>query len=114
MNHRKHWERVRELGCIVSGTNQFVTIHHCHGGSITDHLGWDASPGMGRRQNHFLVIPLALELHSVGPEAIDGSMGVRKWESIYGTQIDMLKEVNKRLPYNLWAAAEVVEPCTKP
>ncbi len=62
------------------------------------------NPGMGERNNPFLQIPLIFHLHT-GPQGIDGSMGVKKWESIYGRQTSHLHDVNKQLDYDLWEQA---------
>lgn len=54
------------------------------------------------RSNHWLVIPLRIDLHSIGPNAIDGTCGVLTWEKMYGRQVDHLDEVSRRLGYNVW------------
>lgn len=98
--HRKHWERVRGLGCIVTGSKTDVTIHHCHGGSMSD-AGFRS--GMAQRgASHWLVIPLVAQLHSTGSDAIDGGIGVRTWEEKHGKQTDLLDEVGRRLKVNIW------------
>lgn len=113
MNHRKHWENVRALGCCVSRNTETVTIHHCHGGSIRDFFGELCMPGTGKRQNHFLVIPLAAKYH-VGDFGIDTGMGVFKgvkdWEETMGTQIQWLLWVNHRLDYDIFDLAGVPTP----
>lgn len=104
---QRHQDAVRELGCLVTGFSTDVTIHHVHGGSISERLselGLDPTKGLGMRgHSEWLVIPLTLTLHSLGPTAIDGSMGVRTWESVYGKQADMVDRVGKLLGYDLWA-----------
>ena len=109
MNHRKHWENVRSIGCVVCGTTQDVTIHHCHGGSIIDFFGYEQNPGMAQRQNHFLVIPLAAKYH-VGDYGIDSGMGVKSWEALYGTQVMWLVHVNSKLDYDIFDLAGVPNP----
>lgn len=90
---RDHWERVRRLGCIVSFSDD-ATIHHVHGGSIAAHLGAVGMPGVGQKQNDWLVIPLAPRLHT-GAQGIDNgmNMNVAKWEAKYGSQWDYLMKV---------------------
>lgn len=113
MNHRKHWEKVRELGCCVSRTDQGVTIHHVHGGSVRDFYGEICMPGLARKQNDFLVIPLAAKYH-VGKFGIDTGMGVfkgvKEWEAAIGSQLYWLKWVNKRLNYDIFELAGVPYP----
>jgi hypothetical protein len=113
MNHRKHWEKVRALGCCVSNTDQGVTIHHCHGGSVVDFFGKECMPGEGQRQNHFLVIPLAEKYHT-GDYGIDTGMGmfkgVKDWERVMGKQVDWLNWVNKHLEYDIFELAGVPAP----
>jgi len=109
MNYRKHWENVRELGCVISHTTYGVTIHHCHGGSVIDWFGKENSPGMSQRQNHWLVIPLAAKFHT-GDEGIDAGFGVRRWEEVYGDQVKHLMAVAERLPYSIWEMAKLPDP----
>lgn len=108
MNHREHWENVRALGCCVSYTDQNVTIHHCHGGSIIDYFGKAQSPGMAQRQNHFLVIPLAAEYHT-GQHGID-TMPTEEWEGLFGEQVEYLIWVNDHLWYDIFDEAGVPAP----
>jgi hypothetical protein len=96
---KQHWHNVAELGCIVSGAPS-PTLHHVHGGSVTQELGFDWQPGMAQKQNHFLVIPLAARLHT-GNEGIDSGMGVQSWELLYGTQMDHLRAVSEALGYDV-------------
>ena len=62
------------------------------------------NPGMAERNNPFFQIPLMLEYHT-GPRGIDGSLGVATWEAMYGTQVELLGEVNDQLVYDLWEQA---------
>lgn len=82
-DRREHYSRVAALGCIITGETD-VEIHHCYG------LQFPV------RRDHRPVIPLAARLHrgSYG-EAIHA--GKEKWESIYGTQEELLELTNKRL-----------------
>lgn len=97
-----HWGRLRDMGCIVSGRPN-PTIHHCHGGSM---LLRGITKGAGLKTSDWLVIPLAVELHSIGPSAIDGIMGVPTWEFLYGTQAEYLDRISKTLGVDVWAKAE--------
>jgi len=97
---KRHWDKVASLGCIVTGITP-ATIHHIHGGSVKL-LG--IHKGMGQKANDWLVLPLAYALHT-GVEGIDGSMGVLTWEKKYGSQVEHLDEVCRRLGYNVWQKA---------
>ena len=100
----KHEKNLRELRCIIS-RNPSVTLHHCHGGSMAE-SGW--AVGMGQKQNPFLQIPLNAHYH-VGDMGIDYGVGVLTWELRFGKQMELLEEVNQKLPYNLWEEARAWE-----
>lgn len=103
---KAHHDLVARLGCIVTGSGYQVTIHHVHGGSISERLsemGLSPTKGLSLRgHGDWLVIPLTLELHSLGPQAIDGQLGVGRWEALYGRQSDMVDQVGKLVGYSLW------------
>lgn len=100
----EHERRLRQLPCAVSGGK--ASLHHCHGGSMKL-LRWHV--GMGQRQNPFLQIPLAANLHYAGRDAIDGSIGVESWETKYGTQVEHLEWVAEQIGYDILALARVWE-----
>ena len=108
---KEHWGRVARLGCCVSFADE-ATIHHVHGGSIAAYFGAIGKPGVGQKQNDWLVIPLAPRLHT-GQEGIDNGMGttVEKWEQKYGAQLEYLKKVRdqikKRYGYDIFERAGV-------
>lgn len=99
----RHWKKVRALRCCIT-EKPYPTIHHCHGGSITEVLGYDWSPGEGQKQNDWLVIPLDAEYH-VGNHGIDYGMGVLSWEKEYGTQIEHLIWVCEETGVDVFSAA---------
>ncbi len=99
----KHEKNLRELRCVVTEMWP-VTLHHCHGGSMLDLPG--DNPGMAERNNPFFQIPIMLEYHT-GVRGIDGSIGILGWEALYGTQVELLKEVNEKLDYDIWEQAEL-------
>jgi len=100
-----HEKRLREMRCIVTEMYP-VTLHHCHSGSMNN-LGPEfRNPGMGEKNNPFLQIPLMAEYH-VGVRGIDGSLGVETWEALFGTQVELLQEVNEQLEYDLWEQARM-------
>lgn len=99
-----HIKRLREMPCIVTRRTP-VTLHHCHGGSMKDRWQELGYPGMGQRANPWLQIPLHAELHCFGRFAIDGGIGVERWEMMFGTQVELLNKVNLECPYDLWEEA---------
>jgi hypothetical protein len=103
----RHEKNLRELRCCVS-RNPFVTLHHCHGGSVKD-ARWHV--GMGQKQNPFLQIPLKDDYHT-GDMGID-RMGVDTWEEIYGTQMEHLQWVDDQLPYNIFEQAREWEDANR-
>jgi len=100
---RKHWDRVANLGCIITG--QPAEVAHCHGGSISVVLGAKFRPGMAQKQNHWLVIPLNPQLHR-GQFGLD-SCSADDWEAAYGEQVHLLEEVSYRLGYDVFKKAGV-------
>ena len=99
---KRHWDRVAELGCIITHRPN-PTLHHCHGGSMTQIIGLK---GGGLKTNDWLVIPLDAEYHT-GDKGIDSAMGLRTWESRYGIQADLLDRLSCRLGYNVWIRAGI-------
>lgn len=65
--------------------------------------------GMSQRQ-HWLVIPLTAALHAVGPEAIDGELGVVGWESRFGTQLQHLLWVERQTGIDAFFLAGIPHP----
>lgn len=82
---RKHWEKVRAVGCIVVGFHKgYITIQHC-------------DTGIGRCKDHMKVLPLCWE-HHLGKMGIDGKhISKREWESIFGTEEKLLKRLKRIL-----------------
>lgn len=76
-----HLNWVSSLPCSVQGcSNAEVCVHH-----IREH---------GEYKNHFKTIPLCWDHHQ-GPNGIH-HMGRKAWESKYGLQLDMLKQLMER------------------
>lgn len=71
-------------------------------------LGPKWQPGMGQRQNHYLVLPLAPLLHR-GPQGLDTwSDGVAAWEALWeNTQLELLHQVSERLGYSVYEKAGI-------
>jgi hypothetical protein len=95
-----HEKALRKMRCVVSHS-PFITLHHCHGGSIKLD-GWHV--GMGQKQNPFLQIPLNEKYHT-GLMGIDSGYGVVSWEAVFGTQVEHLEWVNEQLEYDIYAEA---------
>ena len=79
----KQWMgRVAELGCIVCKNTLSIyspaEIHH-------------ATTGAGGRRNHLQVLPLCF-VHHRGHKGV-ATLGRKKWQSIYGTEQDLLAQV---------------------
>lgn len=74
---RERWLRIAELGCIICGG--VPAIHHCE-------------TGMGRRKNHDRVLGLCFDHHQ-GHQGVH-TLGRRKWESIYGTEQELMAKVS--------------------
>lgn len=100
----RHEKNLRQMRCIVSMNPMRITLHHCHSGSMMDLGPAFQNPGMGERNNPFFQIPILLKYHT-GQQGIDGSMGVKTWEKIFGSQVGFLHEVNGQLDYDLWEQA---------
>ena len=99
---QRHWTRVARLNCCVTHEPN-PTLHHCHGGSLRDA---GIHKALGGKTSDWLVIPLTARLHSGGPQGIDaGSLSVREWEELFGTQLDFLIWVSQRLGVNVFVQA---------
>lgn len=69
--------------------------------------------GMGQKTSDWLCIPLAARYHT-GCDGIDAGVGVATWEARFGTQVEHLDAICRRLGYNVWHRAGVareVEGC---
>lgn len=97
---REHWNAVANIGCLLTGSP--ATLHHCHGGSMVAVLGYAWSPGMAQKQNDWWVIPIRRDLHVGSAVAIDGSLGVKGWEEMWGSQVEHLLSVCEWLGYDVF------------
>ena len=59
----------------------------------------------GKKTSDWLVLPLCV-LHHVGDMGIDSSMGVRRWEALLGSQVEYLRQLSKRLGYDVFEKAK--------
>lgn len=100
---KQHWNRISELGCIITGS-PFPTIHHIHGGSVKD-IG--IHKGLALKTSGWLVLPIRWDYH-LGAAGIDsGVMSVREWEARNGTQVEMLDKLCIMLNMNCWKKANI-------
>jgi len=64
-------------------------------------------PGIAQKQNDWLVLPLAPEVHRIGPDSLDGG-SVKDWESHWGyTQLELLQELSGMLGYSVYEKAGI-------
>ena len=106
-----HWDRVLELGCLVTRTPYIpdiegdcrVTLHHPHGGSMRER---GVHRSKGRKVSDLLVVPIIYRIH-LGPGGIDGypRPTVEAWEREHRPQADMVDEVCEAIGADLWALA---------
>lgn len=99
----QHERALREMRCVVCDMPR-VTLHHCHGGSMIGII--DDYPGIAQRANPFFQIPLHAQYH-VGSYGIDGAIGVKEWEVMFGSQLSFLHEVNGHLTYDVFQQARL-------
>lgn len=75
-----HLARVAALGCIVHGPEcREVQLHHIRHGQ-----------GMGQRADDREAIGLCHYLHQ-GEQGIH-TLGTRRWQAIYGTELELLQK----------------------
>lgn len=98
---QRHFKRVYELGCVITG-NPNCVLHHASGGSIKE-LG--IHKGKSQKTSDWLVIPLIPDLHN-GNNGIH-IIGVLTWEARFGSQVDHLNMICNLLGVNLWQKAGI-------
>lgn len=105
MNHRptaaqrRHWDRVAALGCIVTGRQAHLA--HCAGKpSVVARIQEPKAKGVKLRRLHWLVLPLAPELHYLldyDPEA---------FERQHGPVAGLLDKLAARLGVDVWRLSQ--------
>lgn len=85
---RDYKSRVAELGCIVDGCGAPAMLHHPR-----------FCVGMGQRSNDWLVIPLCPDHHQNGGLGVAIHAGQNTFESLYGTEAELLARVIQRMDY---------------
>lgn len=87
---REHLTRVATLGCIVCRNLDYgetpAEIHHVTTGK-----------GLALRASHFSTIPLCQYHHRTGGYGVALHAGKRQWERNFGTEMDLLGQVNTEL-----------------
>lgn len=96
-----HLSLVASYPCMVCDAKPPSTVHHCHGPSMHER---GFGRGMSQRPSDYLAIPLCYDCHQ-GRNGIDGTLGSKKWESLYGTQAEFIDELGRMLGMNLWEKA---------
>jgi hypothetical protein len=108
MNHaptaeqRRYWTRLAAGGCVITGGP--AEIAHCHGGSIVERMQEPKARGVKLRRYHWLVLPLAPELHRTARGSLDEAP--EAWEAEYGKQAEWIDLLCHRHGINLWAKAQ--------
>ena len=87
-NEKKHYEKLAQLGCIVCKQYDIETpaeIHHIEGKT--------------KANSHFKVLPLCFEHHRIGNRfrPISRHPYKKRFEEAYGTEEELLEQVNKLL-----------------
>lgn len=78
-SERAYLSKVSELGCMICAMP--AEIHHIR-------------TGQGhKRANHSEVIPLCPRHHRTGGYGVAIHAGIKAWEEMFGTELDMLERV---------------------
>lgn len=80
-SEREHMDRVAQLPCMVCGTHP-VELHHPRRGM-----------GMAMRASNLDVIPLCAAHHRTGGFGVALHAGQKTWESIFGTESELLERL---------------------
>ena len=84
---REHIGRVVEIGCIACLNMGFpgtpAEYHHLLTGA-----------GMGQRASHCDGIGLCPHHHRTGGHGIAIHAGIKTWEGVYGTELELLEQVS--------------------
>lgn len=87
---RRHLGRLAALGCIAclrEGLGETpAEIHHPR-----------SLAGMSQKASHFDALPLCPPHHRTGGHGIAIHAGQRTWEAKFGTEVELLADVRRRL-----------------
>lgn len=78
---KKHMDKVAQMPCMACGAHP-VELHHPRRGM-----------GMSQRASHFDVLPLCPAHHRTGGHGVALHAGQKTWESIYGTEAELLERL---------------------
>lgn len=88
-SEREHLSKIAAMGCIVCERAGIpdcpAEIHHIRTGQGQ------------KRASHFEVIPLCPDHHRSGGHGVAIHAGRKTWESLYGTELELLEIINGRL-----------------
>lgn len=89
MKDKKHLSRVAEIPCVACRKMGFITeaveIHHIGNGTTS------------KKSSDYEAIPLCHPHHRTGGYGVAVHAGRKKWESIFGTEKELLQEVLNEL-----------------
>lgn len=87
---KSYLDRVAALGCIVCANlghpDSPAGIHHIRDGQ-----------GLGQRSSHFETLPLCSIHHQTGGYGVAIHAGQETWESLYGTELELLAQIRREL-----------------
>lgn len=87
---REHLSRVAALGCIVCRNLGYgetpAEIHHIRTGQ-----------GVAQRASNYSSIPLCHPHHRTGGHGVAVHAGKQTWEKNFGTELELLEQVNNEL-----------------
>ena len=84
---KEHLSKVQSLGCLICGSP--AICHH-----IRNRGDGKGNIGIGKRANHYEVIPLCPD-HHVGSFSIHNSK--QEFEAMYGTEHEMLQKTLREI-----------------
>ena len=83
---RDHMGKVAALGCIACLNMGYpgtpAAVHHILTGA-----------GMSQRASHYDTLPLCGAHHQTGGHGVAIHAGVKTWEGIHGTELELLEQV---------------------
>lgn len=83
-DEKSYLDKVQSLGCLICRSP--ACIHHIRAGQ-----------GMAQRASNYLVIPLCPEHHQHGGHGVAIHAGRKTWEGLYGSEMELLAAVIRRI-----------------
>ncbi len=96
---KRYWSKVAELGCIIC--ERPAQIAHCHNGSVRERMRECKAKGKKLARFDWVVLPLCPQHHH------ELDVGVRAWETCYGTQVYWIDRIANWLGVRVWELAQV-------